>query len=100
MSKRSIRRRRIREGNPVVKKWFDVRVNTAPQLSDKQLSVLNDEHPGDVFNWARWSAKSVSGVTEIRSLVNHVHRSRGRHPHRTVMPCRYSPLTALGSQTG
>lgn len=73
MSKRSIRRRRIREGNPVVKKWFDVRVNTAPQLSDKQLSILNDEHPGNVFNWARWSAKSVSGVTEIRSLLDSFH---------------------------
>ena len=71
MNKRSKRlRRKIREGNPGLKTLFDVRVNMAPMLSDEELAAQNDKFPGDEFDWARWSAKSVSGATEIRSLLD------------------------------
>lgn len=71
MSKRAKRlRRRIREGDPGVKNLFDIRISTAPMRSDEELAATNDKFPGDEFDWARWSAKSVSGATEIRSLLD------------------------------
>ena len=81
MSKRAKRlRRRIREGDPGVKNLFDIRISTAPMLSDEELAAMNDKFPGGEFDWARWSAKSVSGAT-----VGQVRRPRRRHPDRTVM---------------
>ena len=71
MSKRAKRlRRRIREGDPGVKNLFDIRISTAPMLSDEEVAAMNDKFPGGEFDWARWSAKSVSGATEIRSLLD------------------------------
>ena len=62
MSKRSKRlQRRIREGDRGLKALFDIRVNMAPMVSDEELAAQNDKFPGDEFDWARWSAKSVSG---------------------------------------
>ena len=47
-----------------------LRVNTASMLSDEELAKQNDKFPGGVLNWAHWSAECVSGVTEIRSLLD------------------------------
>ena len=74
MSRRTKRLlRRLREGKADAKSLFGIRINAAPMLSDKELAAQNDTFPDDEFDWARWSAKSVSGVTEIRSLLDSFH---------------------------
>ncbi len=47
-----------------------VNVNTSPALSDEELANLNDSFPDGKFDWCRWSAESVEGVSAIRALLD------------------------------
>lgn len=71
MSRRLKRRiRRLREGKTDPKNMFDIRIRTCPMLSDEELAARNDKFPGDEFEWAAWTAKSVAFATETRNLLD------------------------------
>ena len=38
-----------------------------------ELANLNDSFPNGKFNWCRWSAESVEGVSAIRALLDSFH---------------------------
>ena len=65
--------RRLREGKTDPKNVFDIRIRTCPMLSDEELAARNDKFPGDEFEWAAWTAKSVAGATETRNLLDSFH---------------------------
>ena len=50
-----------------------VNINTSPALSDEELANLNDSFPDGKFDWCRWSAESVEGVSTIRALLDSYH---------------------------
>ena len=47
--------------------------NTPSVLSDDELAKLNDSFPDGKFDWCRWSAESVEGVSAIRALLDSFH---------------------------
>ena len=48
-------------------------VNSPSVLSDDALANLNDSFPDGKFDWCRWSAESVEGVSAIRALLDSFH---------------------------
>lgn len=48
-------------------------VNSPSVLSDDALVNLNDSFPDGKFDWCRWSAESVEGVSAIRALLDSFH---------------------------